>query len=162
MTDSNFNDSGDRPGNRNGNSRHDAGSGHDDHGWRRRPHREPSPIRFYRDPDNGPFLGVCAGIADYFDVPSMAVRLGAVFGLLFFTLPTVIAYVLAGVLVDRKPAELYANEDQEAFWRKVRVEPNQTVGDLGRKFRDIERRIRNTEAYVTSSEFKLNRDFREL
>jgi phage shock protein C len=135
---------------------------HGRHGPHGRHPREPSPIRFYRDPANGPFLGVCAGIADYFDVPPMAVRLGAVFGLFFFTLPTIVAYLLAGVLVDAKPAELYANEQQEEFWRRVRVEPGQTVGDLGRKFRDIERRIRNAEAYVTSSEFKLNRDFKEL
>lgn len=153
MTDSNFHG----PNEPNGT---DGRHGHG--GWRRRHQRQPSPIRFYRDPANGPVMGVCAGIADYFDVPPMAVRIGAVFGLFFFTLPTLVAYVLAGVLVDAKPAELYANEDQEAFWRKVRVEPGQTVGDLGRKFRDIERRIRNAEAYVTSSEFKLNRDFREL
>ncbi len=153
MTDSDFNDPhGSANGSRNGSR----------HGTRRRRHREPSPIRFYRDPANGPLMGVCAGIADYFDVPPMAVRVGAVFGLFFFTLPTIVAYLLAGVLVDPRPAKLYANEEQEAFWRKVRVEPNQTVGDLGRKFRDIERRIRNAEAYVTSSEFKLNRDFREL
>ena len=121
-----------------------------------------SPNRLYRDPDNGPFLGVCAGVAEYFGVTPLAVRVATVFGLIFFTLPTVIAYGAAGLFLERKPSGLFANTDEEDFWRAVRVDPNQTVSDLNHSFRDMERRLRAAEAYVTSSEFKLNRDYRDL
>jgi hypothetical protein len=36
------------------------------------------------------------------------------------------------------------------------------VSDISQKFREIERRIRAAEAHVTSSEFKLKGDFRDL
>ena len=121
-----------------------------------------SPNRLYRDPDNGPFLGVCAGIAEYFGVTPLAVRVATVFGLLFFTLPTIIAYGAAGMFLDKKPAGLFASTEEEDFWRAVRVDPAQTVTDLGHRFRDMERRLRAAEAHVTSSEFKLNRDYRDL
>ena len=38
--------------------------------------------KFYRDKFNGKFLGVCAGLADYFEVEAIWVRLG--FIALFF------------------------------------------------------------------------------
>ena len=122
----------------------------------------PSPGRFYRDSEGGLLLGVCAGIADYFGFAPFAVRVAAVFGLFFFTVPTVVAYGIAGMLLEKKPQHLYASREEEDFWRRVRVEPGHTVSELRHRFRDIERRIRAAEAYVTSSEFKLNRDIGEL
>jgi phage shock protein C len=61
-----------------------------------------------------------------------------------------------------KPAGLYASPEEEDFWRRTRMDPGRTVADIGQKFREIERRIRAAEVHVTSSEFKLKRDFREL
>ncbi len=127
-----------------------------------RDRREPSPSRFYRDPANGRILGVCAGAADYFDVSPGTVRIAAIIGLFFFTIPTVVAYFAAGMLIDAKPEHLYASGEQEEFWREMRTEPSRTASNLSHKFRGIERRIRAAEAYVTSSEFKLNRDFNKL
>ena len=124
--------------------------------------RRTSPNRLYRDPDNGPAMGVCAGVAEYFGVSPLAVRVAAVFGLVFFTLPMVIAYGAAGLFLDTKPAGLFASPEEEDFWRAVRVDPSRTVADLGHRFRDMERRLRAAEAHVTSSEFKLNRDYRNL
>ena len=49
------------------------------------PRRQPSPSRLYRDPANRILLGVCAGIADYFGLPSLWVRAACVFGVLVFT-----------------------------------------------------------------------------
>ena len=77
--------------------------------------RRSSPNRLYRDPDNGPVLGVCAGVAEYFGVTPMAVRVVAVFGLVFFTLPMVIAYGAAGMFLDTKPDGLFANDEEEDF-----------------------------------------------
>jgi phage shock protein C len=121
-----------------------------------------SPNRLYRDRRRGMILGVCAGIADYFGVSPLVVRIAAVIGLLAFTVPTFLAYLLAAMLIPRKPEDLYASGAEEMFWRSVRTEPTQTVGELRHKFREMERRLRSMEGWVTSREFKLNREFREL
>lgn len=124
--------------------------------------RRQSPNRLYRDRRRGKLLGVCAGIADYFGFNRTVVRLAAVFGLVLFTVPTVIAYIAAGLLVPVQPRDMYANADEEVFWREVRTEPGGTARTLRHKFRDQDRRLAAIEAYVTSSEFKLNRDIADL
>jgi phage shock protein C len=121
-----------------------------------------SPSRLYRDPDNGVMMGVCAGIADYFGIARWIVRVGAIVLLFAFTFMTVIVYFGLGLALKPKPLDLYANADEERFWRDARVDPKRTVGDLQSKYRAIEKRIRDAEAFVTSSEFKLRRDFRWL
>lgn len=121
-----------------------------------------SPSRLYRDTDHSVLMGVCAGIADYFGLPRWVVRVAAVFLLFAFTFMTVIVYFALGFMLKPKPLDLYANADEERFWRDARVDPKRTVGDLQSKYRAIEKRIRDAEAFVTSSEFKLRRDFRGL
>ena len=121
-----------------------------------------SPSRLYRDTDNAMMMGVCAGIADYFGLPRWVVRVGWVFLLFAFTFMTVIAYFAMGFALKPKPLDLYANVEEERFWREARVDPKRTVGDLQSKYRHIEKRIREAEAFVTSSEFKLRRDFKGL
>jgi phage shock protein PspC (stress-responsive transcriptional regulator) len=49
----------------------------------------------------GKITGVCAGIADYFNLDISYVRLAAIVSLCIFTLATVVAYVLTTVLTDR-------------------------------------------------------------
>ena len=121
-----------------------------------------NPSRLYRDTYNGVIMGVCAGIADYFGINAWAVRLAAVIGLFLFTIPAIIGYVLAGFFVPKKPEGLYESPGEEAFWRGVRTEPGRTAHDLGHKFREMERRLRAVEAYVTSREFRLKRDIDDL
>lgn len=124
--------------------------------------RPASPNRLYRDPRQGMILGVCAGIADYFGISTLLVRFLALCGLFLFSVPTFFAYFIAAAIIPRKPEDLYASGDEESFWRQVRTEPAQTVGELRHKFRELERRLRALESWVTSREFKLHRDFREL
>ena len=121
-----------------------------------------SPTRFYRDPKNGVIRGVCAGIADYFGIPAVPVRIAVVIAFLFFSVPVALAYLILGFVLNPKPDGLYRSEDEERFWRRTRVDPHRTVSEFQQKFRSVEKRIRDAEAYVTSSEFKLNRDFKNL
>ncbi len=121
-----------------------------------------SPSRFYRDTRRGKLMGVCAGIADYFGFDPWGVRLIVLVSLIAFTLPTLFGYFAMGILFEAKPDHLYANEQEEVFWRGVRTRPDQTARDIRHKFRELERRLRAAEAYVTSREFKLNREIRDL
>jgi phage shock protein C len=122
----------------------------------------PNPHRIYRDPDNGVLLGVCAGIAAYFGISSGKVRFGAVVLAFFFFPHVVIAYLAAAVFLKRRPRLLYRSPDEEVFWRSVSVQPADTFSAIRHNFRELEQRLVGMERYVTSSEFKLNRDFRDL
>jgi phage shock protein PspC (stress-responsive transcriptional regulator) len=61
------------------------------------PFGSPRPRELRRRPDEGPIAGVCAGVAEYFDVDPVIVRIAAV--VLAITGPGVIAYVLAWIFV---------------------------------------------------------------
>ena len=123
---------------------------------------EPSWRRLYRNPRRGWITSVCAGLADYFGLSPGLVRLVTLVLMIAFTLPTLLAYVIAAMVLERRPEAMQASREEEAFWRSVRLEPSRTAHDLARKFQDMERRLRTAEAKVTSSEYKLRRQFRDL
>jgi len=126
------------------------------------PFHSPNPHRLYRDRDAGKLFGVCAGIADYFGIEVMVVRLAAVIGAVFFTMPVVGAYLLAALVLKPKPGRLYANREEEEFWRTLTTKPDRTLAGLRHKFRDMERRLIGLETYVSSNEFELNRAIKDL
>lgn len=61
------------------------------------PFGRPQPRQLRRRPDEGPIAGVCAGVAEYFDVDPVIVRIAAV--VLLFTGPGFFAYILAWIFV---------------------------------------------------------------
>jgi len=130
--------------------------------WTPEHDERPSPRRLYRDPRRGWIAGVCAGIAEYFGLGRGLVRILTVLGAVFFTIPTLLAYVAAALLLPRRPEHMYASPKEEVFWRAVRLEPSRTAHDLTRRFEELERRLRHAEAKVTSSEFRLRREFQNL
>ncbi len=80
------------------------------------------PNRLYRDPENGIFLGVCAGIARYFDFKVMVVRILAVIALLLFFWPTVALYLGVGWLLKPTPLYYRGRGSERHFWRTNRGE----------------------------------------
>jgi phage shock protein C len=72
----------------------------------------------YRDRENGWIFGVCAGLADYLDVPVVIVRVIAGAGLLFFFWITVITYVAATLLLREKPLTWSGRCQEYEFWRR--------------------------------------------
>lgn len=118
---------------------------------------------FYLDKRNGRFMGVCAGIADYFGWQVTWVRIAAVVltvsGVGF--LPFV--YLAIAWIADAKPTELYAETPEESeFWKQVRVAPKRTIRDVRSSFRDVDRRLRDVEAYMTSSNTQLSNEIDQL
>jgi phage shock protein C len=124
--------------------------------------RRPSRRRLYRDGRRAWVSGVCAGLADYGGLSPGLVRFVVFLSAVFFTFPTVVGYLIAAFVLERRPADMYDSEEEERFWRSVRLEPARTARDITRRFQDLERRLRSAEARVTSSEFKLRRQFRDL
>lgn len=72
--------------------------------------------RLYRDSENGWLFGVCAGLADYCHVNVAGVRL--LVGVLawFFTLPTVIIYIVLALLMRERPLVYRGSADERNFW----------------------------------------------
>lgn len=126
------------------------------------PFESPNPHRLYRNPAGGVIGGVCAGIADYFGITPALVRIGVVVGLFFAFAPVLIAYVIAVLALPVRPANLYRNPEEEAFWRSVATKPDRSLAGLGQRLRSFETRVAGLEAYVASKDFELNRAFRDL
>ena len=126
------------------------------------PFSSPNPHKLYRNPTTGKIFGVCAGLADYFGCESFLVRAAALVGLIFFSVPMVIGYVLLAVILPARPASLYRSPDEEDFWRAVSTKPDVTLAAVRAKFRDLEKRLRFLESYVSTREFEVSRAIRDL
>ncbi|MDQ7017651.1 MAG: envelope stress response membrane protein PspC [Robiginitomaculum sp.] len=125
--------------------------------------RSPNPHRLYRNRTTGVWCGVCAGLADYFNIDVVLVRI--LWALSFFIAGpfTFIAYIVACIALPvrgEKPPKLKPEEDD--FWRGVERRPEVTFSNLRYQFRDLEDRLADLERTVTSKEWKLRRQFRDL
>lgn len=75
---------------------------------------------FYRDRENGWIFGVCAGLADRFNLQVGAVRVLAVISLLVFFWLTVVVYIAAALLIKEKPLIYSGLRSEYDFWRRER------------------------------------------
>ncbi|MFT7053323.1 MAG: phage shock protein C [Psychromonas sp.] len=120
----------------------------------------------YRDPENAKLGGVCAGIAEYFSIEVWIVRLLVVSAFLFTAgFFVAIAYVMAYLMLDKIPEK--QQWQQNAYIKhKVKKKAWQT-GDSAQKILDnisveldqMQLNIEQLEGYVTSFEYKINREF---
>src|SRR5688572_20637576 len=83
------------------------------------PEGRPGPRWLRRRPDDGHIAGVCAGVAEYFNVDPVLVRIAAV--VLAFSGPGVIAYILAWIFVPADPGQARHGEPLAAIDRKDRA-----------------------------------------
>ena len=75
---------------------------------------------FYRDRENGWIFGVCAGLADRFNLQVGAVRILAVISLLVFFWLTAIIYIAATLLIRERPLIYSGTRSEYEFWRRER------------------------------------------
>lgn len=113
--------------------------------------------RLYRNPQRGVLFGVCAGVADYFGFELSLTRIAVVICAFFFPL-LILAYLLLALLLPRQPDEL----EPDPIAGRVHTRPHDTLSGIRYRFRDLEKRLQRLETYVTSSRFKLDREFRNL
>ncbi|MBI1206113.1 MAG: envelope stress response membrane protein PspC [Azospirillum sp.] len=126
------------------------------------PFRSPNPHQLYRNRDRAKIFGVCAGIADFFGIEPIVIRLAAVGGLLFFAMPTLAGYFILALILPGRPKSLYRSAEEEEFWRSVSTKPDVTAAAVRHRFRDLDRRLATLESYVTTREFQLNSAIRDL
>lgn len=111
--------------------------------------------KLWRIPQRGMVKGVCAGIAEYLDVPVKLIRiitvLAMLFGLFFFV---VVAYVILTFALDPMPEGAMNNPHQPSSRDLLdAVDVELAAG---------EQRLREMERYVTSDTFTLRSRFRQL
>lgn len=83
----------------------------------RHPQDDPRLHGLHRDPERGVILGVCAGIAGHFDAPLWLTRLGALVLGWFFPVATIVAYLVAALLMPARPLHYHGHGDERAFWQ---------------------------------------------
>lgn len=116
----------------------------------------------YRDKQNGKFMGVCAGIADYTGVDVLWVRIGMLM-LIGMTSGAILPlYFIAGILLNKKPAHLYVDQDEQKYWQRVRQSPKRTAREIRARFRDIDRRLAEVETYYVTSNPRLSAEIERL
>lgn len=122
----------------------------------------PNPKRFYRSRDQKVIGGVCAGLAERFGWDITVVRIVTILVALFGG-PAVLAYLIAWIIVPVRPyADRPLSADEDAFWRGVSDRPNVTFGNLKYTFMDLEDRLQSLERNVTSDDWRLRKEFRDL
>jgi phage shock protein C len=109
--------------------------------------------KFYRS-RNGVILGVCRGIAEYFDFSLFWVRAIAVIILLFTAFwPTLILYFIAALLMKPEPVIPIHTDEEQEFYDSYVHSRKWATERIKRRYEDLERRLRRLEHTVTSPEF---------
>lgn len=117
------------------------------------------PAGLVRDMGNGKIAGVCAGLGGYFGVKTKFVRLFFILmSVLGFFVLTVTVYVILALIMPQAPGGFaYGGFDAQG-------QPNPTGNDtnLREHFTKLDRRLANMEAWVTSDDYRLRQQFRDL
>jgi len=103
---------------------------------------------------NGIILGVCRGIAEYFDFSIFWVRAIALI-LLFITgfWPITGLYFIAALLMKPEPVVPIQTEEEQEFYDSYTHSSRGAVDRLKRRYDNLERRIQRMEHTVTTREF---------
>lgn len=122
--------------------------------------------RLYRNPENAKLGGVCAGIAEYFDIEVWLVRLLVVSAFLFTAgFFVFIAYLVAYFTLDEMPEN---QQWQQNPYKKHKIKNKawQTGNSAQKILKNIsieldgmQKNIEQMEDYVTSLKYKIKREF---
>ena len=103
---------------------------------------------------NGAILGVCRGIADYFDFSLVWTRtIALIFLFLSGFWPVVILYFIAALLMKPEPVIPIHTEAEQEFYDSYTHSRHGAVQRLRQRYKKLERRIQRMEDIVTSREF---------
>jgi len=107
---------------------------------------------------NGLILGVCRGIAEYFDFSVFWTR-AIVLILLFFSglWPIMALYFIAALLMKPEPIMPIESDDQQEFYNSYIYSRKGATDRLKRRYENLERRIQRMEHTVTTKEFDWDR-----
>lgn len=120
------------------------------------------PKKLYRNRQNKIIGGVCAGLADYFDVDVVIVRIIAIISLIFTVQVAFIAYWVAYFVLSDDPRTLTDERGHLASKFDTAHERKAVLNSVYDRFEKVEARLRDLEAHVTSPRSKLRDEINRL
>ena len=138
--------------------------------------------RLFKNPDKAKVCGVCAGIAEYFDLETWVVRLIAASFLIFSGPMAFVSYFVACFILDPKPGSksnkgCFGNEKSrhrttdskdrqykpsvKEVWKKGKA-PTETLQKVEDTFSNMENKLQAIETYVTSNKYQLEKEFEKM
>lgn len=117
------------------------------------------PAGLVRDLDHSKIAGVCAGLGGYFGIKTKFVRLFFILmSICGFFFVTMTAYVLLALFMPQAPTGFaYGGFDERG-----QPSPDNRDMNLREHFSKLDRRLANMEAWVTSDDYRLRQQFRDL
>lgn len=125
-------------------------------------HEGPGRGRFRRLSDRAMIGGVCAGIADYFGFNLKVTRILAAIAFLMAAPAALLAYFGTVFLVPSESGRTRTPDYDPEFRQALRSDPGSTIGDVRRRFKNLDARLARLERYVTSPRFNLDQEFKNL
>ena len=103
---------------------------------------------------DGLFLGVAKGLAEYFGWPTGLVRLIFVLAaVLLFFWPTLVLYLGAAIIMSPAPSGRLDSPEERDVWLQAQLDPQAALDRLGRRAESLEKRLRRMEDFVTSRDY---------
>ena len=108
----------------------------------------------------GLIVGVCKGVAQYFDFSVFWMRAIAVVLLIVSGLwPMLIVYVVAALLMKLEPVLPLETEEEQDFYNSYTTSRSMALRRLKRIYDHLDRRIQRLESTVTTREYDWERRF---
>ena len=109
----------------------------------------------------GAFLGVCRGLAEYFDFSVTWIRIFVVLILVVTGIwPVLGIYLVAALIMKPEPVRPFKSVDEREFYDSYATSRESAAQRIKRRYHNLERRIRRLEDTVTSREFDWDRRMR--
>lgn len=119
-------------------------------------------MNLYRNRRKGCIAGVCAGLAEHWEVPTWVVRLAAV--ALFFITGTMAfwAYIIGWVLMSPRPQPTTDRPEKNNRSAAHRPAPTERLRAAQERLDRALDKVDSMESYVTSRRYQLDREFAKL
>lgn len=127
-------------------------------------------INLYRNTRDKKIGGVCAGLADHFEISHWVMRVLFITALIFIGTVAIWAYVIAWVLLTPKtpesPETLEYDENRRSYRKKNVFRYSEPTGDrikrAKQRMEEMSQRVGAMEEYITSKRYKLDTEFSKL
>jgi phage shock protein C len=138
--------------------------------WARR--RSGFGMNLFRNVRDKKVAGVCAGVADHFNVDHWVIRLAAVGGFFFFNMLMIWAYIGAWVCLAPRPKggpvqtrfryDENLHEDRPVNMFRYQMNPSDRLSTARNRMNEIVERAGKMERYVTSRRYELDKEFSKI
>ena len=138
--------------------------------WDRR--RQGHGMNLYRNTQDKKIAGVCAGLADHFNVDHWVVRLAAFGGLIFFNSLMFFAYVAAWIVLAPQPKggssqtryryDETTHQDRPVNMFRYQMSPSERLKTAQARMDEVVERAATMERYVTSKRYELDKEFSKI